>query len=144
MSIFSVLFNSGDTLDKATDAVINTGDKLFYTDEERAEDRIKQREFFPTLLKAYHPFKIAQRVLAFWFSGLFGIAFIIGLVVSIFNMISTYKQTLAGIPKEEIIIISLNPLFTLVNSFSLGLIMLTIIGFYFAGGAINSFHKENK
>lgn len=142
MGLWDTLFNSGDTLDKATDAVINTGDKLFYTDEEKAEDRIKQREFFPTLLKAYHPFKIAQRVLAMWFGGLFGLAFIVGLFVSIFNMISTYKQTVAGIAKEEIVIISLNPLFALVNAFSLGLIMLTIVGFYFAGGAINSLHKD--
>jgi len=142
MGLWSTLFNSGDTLDKVTDAVINTGDKLFYTDEEKAEDRIKQREFFPTLLKAYHPFRIAQRVLAMWFGGLFGLAFIIGLGVSIFNMVATYRQTLAGIPKEEIIIISLNPLFALVNAFSLGIIMLTIIGFYFAGGAINSLHKD--
>jgi len=142
MGLWSTLFNSGDTLDKATDAVINTGDKLFYTDEEKAEDRIKQREFFPTLLKAYHPFRIAQRVLAMLFGGLFGLAFIIGLGVSIFNMVATYRQTLAGIPKEEIIIISLNPLFALVNAFSLGIIMLTIIGFYFAGGAINSLHKD--
>ena len=144
MSIWKTLFSSSDTLDKATDAVINTGDKLFYTDEEKAEDRIKQREFFPTLLKAYHPFKIAQRVLAIWFSGLFGLAFIVGLTVSIFNMVSTYRQTLAGIEQKDIIIISLNPLFSLVNTFSLGLIMLTIVGFYFAGGAINSMHKENK
>ena len=144
MSIWGTLFSSGETLDKATDAVINTGDKLFYTAEEKAEDRIKQREFFPTLLKAYHPFKVAQRVLAIWFSGLYGLAFIIGLVVSVFNMISTYKQTLAGIVKEEIVTISLEPLFALVGAFSLGLIMLTIIGFYFAGGAINSMHKENK
>ena len=144
MSIWKTLFSSSDTLDKATDAVINTGDKLFYTDEEKAEDRIKQREFFPTLLKAYHPFKIAQRVLAIWFSGLYGLAFIIGLAVSAFNMISTYRQTLAGIMKEEIVTISLDPLFALVGAFSLGIIMLTIIGFYFAGGAINSMHKENK
>ena len=142
MGIWSTLFNSGDTLDKATDAVINTGDKLFYTDEEKAEDRIKQREFFPTLLKAYAPFKIAQRVLAIWFSGLFGLAFIVGLSISIFNMISTYKQTLAGVLKEELITISLDPLFALVNAFSLGIIMLTIVGFYFAGGALNSMHKE--
>jgi len=140
MGIWSTLFNSGDTLSKATDAVINTGDKLFYTDEEKAEDRIKQREFFPTLLKAYHPFRIAQRVLAFFFSGLFGLAFIIGLGISVFNMVATYRQTLAG--AEKIVVISLDPLFALVNAFSLGIIMLTIIGFYFAGGAINSMHKD--
>lgn len=142
MSIWSKLFNSSDTLDKATDAVINTGDKLFYTDEEKAEHRIKQREFFPKLLEAYAPFKIAQRVLAIWFSILYGLAFIVGLIVSVFNMITTYKQTLAGIAKENIVTISLDPLFALVGAFSLGIIMLTIVGFYFAGGAINSMHKD--
>lgn len=142
MSIWTTLFNSGDTIEKATDAIIDTGDKLFYTDEEKAQDRIKQREYFPTLLKAYEPFKIAQRVLAIWFSALFGIAFLVGLVISVFNMIATYKQTVAGVIKKEIVTIPLEPLYNLVNAFSLGIIMLTIVGFYFAGGAINSMHKD--
>lgn len=142
MGIWKTLFDSGDTLSKATDAVINTGDKLFYTDEERAEDRIKQREFFPTLLKAYEPFKIAQRVLAIWFSGLFGIAFIIGLGMSVFNMVATYKQTVAGVEKGAIVIISLNPLYDLVEAFSLGMIMITIVGFYFFGGSLESLKKR--
>ena len=142
MGIWSTLFNSGDTIDKATDAVISSGDKLFYTDEEKAEHRIKQREFFPKLLNAYSAFKIAQRVLAIWFSILYGIAFITGLVITVFNMITTYKQTLVGIQKAEIVTIPLDPLFALVAAFSLGIIMLTIIAFYFAGGAINSMHKD--
>ena len=144
MGIWKTLFSSTDTIDKVTDAVISTGDKLFYTDEEKVEHRIKQREYFPKLLNAYSAFKIAQRILSFWFSALYGIAFLIGLAVSVFNMISTYKQTLAGVTQKDIVIISLNPLFSLVSAFSLGIIMLTIIAFYFAGGAINSMHKENK
>jgi len=136
MGIWSSLFNSSDTLSKATDAVINTGDKLFYTDEEKAEDRQKQREFFPTLLKAYEPFKIAQRILAVWFSLLYGLAFIVGLVITVFNMIATYKASVNG---TEAFLVPIEPLYALVSAFSLGIIMLAIISFYFAGGTLESF-----
>jgi len=139
MSIFGTLFNSGKTLDKATDAIISTGDKLFYTDEEKADDRARQREFFPKLLQAYAPFKIAQRLLALWFSFLFGLAFIIGLSITLFNMITTYRQTLEKIAPDKIITISLDPLFALVSTFSIGTIMITIVGFYFFGGTIESY-----
>ena len=136
MGIWNSLFNSSDTLSKATDAVINTGDKLFYTDEEKAEDRQKQREFFPTLLKAYEPFKIAQRILAVWFSILYGLAFIVGVVITVFNMIATYKANVNG---TEAFLVPIEPLYALVSAFSLGIIMLAIVSFYFAGGTLESF-----
>ena len=136
MGIWNSLFNSSDTLGKATDAVINTGDKLFYTDEEKAEDRQKQREFFPILLKAYEPFKIAQRILAVWFSILYGLAFIVGVVITVFNMIATYK---ANVNSTEAFLVPIEPLYALVSAFSLGIIMLAIVSFYFAGGTLESF-----
>jgi len=136
MSFWNI-FSAGDTIEKATDAIISTGDMLVLTDEEKLVYNAKATEQFIDTLKAYHPFKVTQRVLAIWYSLLFGVAFLIGLSISVFNMIATYKQTLAG--KEEIIIISLDPLYALVAAFSLGTIILLIIGFYFAGGSIESF-----
>ena len=51
---------------------------------------------------------------------------------------ATYKQTLNGVEPEMIKIISLEPLFTLVSTFSVGMIMLAIVSFYFGGGLFNS------
>ena len=141
MSIWDTLFNSSKTVEKATDAIISTGDKLFYTEEEKAEDRQRQREFFPTLLNAYAPFKIAQRILAIWFSFLFGLAFIIGLGITVFNMITVYNLSKVGKIASEITIVELTPLYNLVEVFDIGIIMLAIVSFYFAGGTIESFRK---
>lgn len=50
MSIWTTLFKSSELID----AVINTGDALVFTDEEKKAMHIEQ-------LAAYTPFKIAQR-----------------------------------------------------------------------------------
>lgn len=131
MGIWSSLFNSSDTLSNVTDAVINTGDKLVYTAEERAEMNQKVREFFPTILNAYEPFKIAQRILAIWFSFLFGLAFIIGLIMLMLNMI--YDATF-----------ELKLIYDLVEAFSLDYIIIAIVSFYFLGGTIESWKRTVK
>ena len=138
MGWWSTLFSAGDTATKITDAVINTGDKLFYTDEEKADDRKKMREFFPTLLNAYAPFKIAQRILAIWFSFLFGMSFIIALGATCFNIYLAYdyKGDITQLPKVD-----LQPLFNIIATFNIDMIMLAIVSFYFAGGAIESFTR---
>ncbi len=146
MGIWSTLFNGSDTASKITDAIINTGDKLYYSPEEKAEDRQKQREHFPILLNAYSAFKVAQRILAIWFSFLFGLAFITGLVITVFNVIIIYTTPLVNDKGIAIIArqIPLEPLFALVTAFSLGTIVLVIVGFYFAGGTIESFQKKSQ
>lgn len=145
-NFWKTLFNAKGTAEDITDAVINTGDKLFYTDEEKADDRRKMREFFPTLLNAYAPFKIAQRVLAIWFAFLFGLSFIISLGITCANiyLAYTYEPILDGTGKvlNSIPKIDLEPLFNIVSTFNLDLIMLAIISFYFAGGAIESFRRK--
>lgn len=142
MSWWKVLTDSGDTVNKVTDAVISTGDKLFYTDEEKAEMKNEYAKNLPILLKAYEPFKIAQRVLAFWFSFLFGISFLTGLGMIIFNAIKEYNSLIAGVPRDNIVLLDINPLLSLIGAFSLGIIMLAIIGWYFGGGFIESLKRK--
>jgi len=140
MSFWNI-FSAGDTIEKATDAIISTGDMLVLTDEEKLVYNAKATTQFIETLKAYHPFKVTQRILAIWYSFLFGFAFIVGLVITIFNMITTYKQVLANASREmplKIITISLDPLYALVTAFSLGGIVMIIVGFYFAGGSLES------
>ena len=57
MSIFKRLFNT-DSANKAVDGVINGIDSAIFTDQERAQTKIK-------MLEALAPFKIVQRILAF-------------------------------------------------------------------------------
>jgi len=142
MELWKSLFSSGDTISKATDAVINAGDKMFYTDEEKMDSKIKLTEFFPNILKAYEPFKIAQRMLSFWFSLLFGVAFITGLSMTIFNAYIKYDALKSGVPLDKIVLLDIQPLIALVGAFSLGTIMMAIIGFYFLGGSIESFRRK--
>ena len=80
------IFNRNKTVDSITDAVINTGDKLFYTDEEKAEMKADYVKSLPTIMRAFEPFKLAQRYLAFWFSFLYGITFLTGLYMTILNI----------------------------------------------------------
>ena len=132
------IFSSGDTIEKATNAIISTGDKLFLTDEEKLDYNAKATEQFIETLKAYHPFKVTQRILAIWYSFLFGISFLVGLFISVFNMIYTFIQLKEGITNNEIITISLDPLYNLVSAFSIAGIVMIIVGFYFAGGSLES------
>ena len=150
MGIISTLFSSSKTASKITDSIVSTGDVLYYTEEEKAQDRKKQREFFPFLLKAYEPFKIAQRVLAFYFSFLFGLAFIIGLIMECINVVlkfNYYQEKAAYANKEEfreLVLLDTTQIVSLVVAFGLPTIVLLIVAFYFSGGVIESFKKKEK
>lgn len=130
MNWFSSMF-SISTVDKVVDGVISTGDKLFYTDEEKADMRIKAGKLHIEMLKAYHPFKITQRFLALWYSFLFGLSFLLGLAMTMFNIIIVYNS-----PKATTL--NLEPLIDFVTSFGLSGIVLAIVVFYFGGGSIKS------
>jgi hypothetical protein len=101
-----------------TEKVINTGvdmlDNAFYTEQEKAEGHIR-------LLKAYEPFKLAQRFLALivvppWVLGQFACFLLSFTDIDLTNAV----EILDG---------------------KLGMAALTILAFYFAGGAINSLKK---
>jgi len=134
----STVFSGEKTLSKTADAIISTGDKLFYTDEEKADMKANYVKQIPGLMDAYKPFKIAQRVLAFWFSFLFGISFLAGVGLILSNIIIKRNALADGIPVDKIAYFDIQPLFDLISTFNMGWIMMTIIAFYFSGGMINS------
>ncbi|MEZ8965510.1 hypothetical protein AB6E53_02365 [Vibrio breoganii] len=124
MGLFSKLFGN----DSVIDAVINTGDALVYTEEEKAKAQDKREERFERLLKLYEPFKIAQRFLALIVSIPFVLLHLVlaltQLVMVLFMDLDTYEayavliEALSGSVNEA-----------LFYPFCI------IIGFYFAGGA---------
>jgi len=110
MGIFSKLLGS----DKVISAGISGIDAMFYTDEERAEGKIK-------LLKAYEPFKIAQRYLALIYCVPHAFASLITFIASFWVDVSDQVELLSG---------------------NMGMIALVIVGFYFAGGVISGGFKK--
>jgi len=123
---FLSLFN-GDTANKAVDAVINTGDALYYSDEEKATAHQLAVSTKLKMLPLYEPFKRAQRYLAFGFTFNFIFAFWVGVIIQSLGTNEQLKQYLE-----------------LVATFELGWIMLTIVAWYFGGGFINSFKDKIK
>ena len=97
-----------------TDAIVDTGDALVFTDEEKAKMKLE-------LLKHYEPFKIAQRLLSLIFAVNFILAFWVG--VALFVWFPNLASGFLG----------------LVKAYELGWIMLAIVSFYFTGGVVNTF-----
>jgi hypothetical protein len=64
MSWFGWLTGDSKTLNKTVDAAVSAGDKLFYTDEEKAESSQLYREWYLKYLQATQPQNIARRMIA--------------------------------------------------------------------------------
>jgi len=122
MGILSTILGSGDVIKQG----FNLIDDIHTSDEEEIAAKSKAKT---DLLTAYAPFKIAQRYLAVMFSGTF-----------LFSFFLVLGMTLAGEGNPE-------DVSGILNEFYLGEIMLTIILFYFGGGAfeggVNAI-KQNK
>ena len=109
MSIFKTLLGSGDILKKGMDLI----DDMHTSDTEMVEAKTKAKT---DLLSAYAPFKVAQRYLALIFGFTFVASYLMVLVL--FFLGHDIDQV------QEII-----------TAFKINWIMLTIVGFYFGGGA---------
>lgn len=126
MSFLSKLFGS--------EAVIKSGiagiDKAFYTKEEQADDDIKRIGFKLAFMKAYEPFKIAQRLLALIISIPFALIHLLSCVIWLIS-IFTFRET------PEIYSLVVGELWKVadMNNSTLGEPLMWILIFYFAGGA---------
>lgn len=117
--VLSKIFGTGNVVNKGLELI----DEAWESSEEKTENAIKERQAKTQskidLMKAYAPFKIAQRYLAL----LFG-----------FTYIATYILVLImyflGKTIDEVI--------NIIQMFKIGWIMLTIVGFYFGGGLVES------
>jgi len=121
MSIWGTLFGSENVIKRAADGIYNGVDKAIYTDQEKAGG-------FLNLLKAYEPFKLAQRLLALTLAIPYVVVWLFCagmLIVSGFVELS-YGQQIAGSAKV------LGEL----NNTTLGTPVALILAFYFGGGAL--------
>lgn len=129
MSIWQTLFSSGKTIEKVGDGIYNGIDKAFYTDEEKALDNQKLIKIKMDMLKAYEPFKIAQRLLAL----VTAIPFVlIHLLITV-----TYILCIVLMEPGDGLTYILTELKALagVNNSTLGEVVGYLFIFYFLGGA---------
>lgn len=110
MSILKTIFGSGSILKDGFDLI----DSMHTSKEEEIQAKTKAKT---DLLGAYAPFKIAQRLLALMFAIVFLSCFALVLVM-----------TMTGEP-------NIDNIRDVISEFYIGEIMLTIIFFYFGGGA---------
>ena len=109
MGILSSLFGTGDIIEKGMDLI----DKKFPTDVDKLEAKTKAKT---DLLTSYAPFKVAQRLLA----GMFGLTFIASYILVLVMYFT------GG---------TIDDVMEILNMFKIDWIMLTIVSFYFGGGA---------
>jgi len=124
MGILSTIFGSGEVISKGVEML----DDAFYTDSEKAEDKQKMQELKSKskidLLKAYAPFKVAQRYIAIVFLFNFTLSFILILGMTVFKLDTAEALAVVG-------------------AFNISWIMITIVMFYFGGGFIDSAKRSN-
>tara|TARA_R110002153_G_scaffold78418_5_gene200840 strand:+ start:6260 stop:6625 length:366 start_codon:yes stop_codon:yes gene_type:complete len=107
----SSIFGSGNVIKSGFDLI----DSMHTSDEEEIQAKSKAKI---DLLTAYSAYKIAQRYLAMLFTITFLLSFVLVLIM-----------TLAGND-------NIDSVRNVLLEFKIGWIMLTIIGFYFGGGAV--------
>lgn len=117
MDIFSI-----NSVDNIVNAVIDTGDAVIYTAEEKAKAEQLKVDTKLKMLPLYEPFKIAQRYIAFAFTANFILSFWVGVVFLYFDF-------------------KVDDYIKLIATFQLGWIMIAIVSFYFGGGFVAGFQK---
>ena len=119
IGILSKILGSGDVVKQGLDLI----DDMHTSDEESIKAATQQKV---EIMKAYAPFKIAQRYLAFMFTFTFLLSFAItlGMSLSGYGDIDAVKQIL--------------------GDFYLGEICLIIVTFYFGGGLAEGVLEKRK
>jgi hypothetical protein len=119
LGVIGSILGSGDVIKKGMDLI----DDMHTSDEEM--ERVKTQARIDTM-KAYAPFKVAQRWLALMFTMTFLSSFVLVLVM-----------TMLGHG-------DINAVRDVISEFYIGEAMLTILAFYFGGGAIEGVVSKAK
>lgn len=109
---------------KLGDSIISGVDKAILTNEEKID-------YMQKMLTLYEPYKLAQRILAILFSSVF-------LLIHLLTAIAHFTYVLRDLDTEKVI-----SLYSY-NNDSLGMIVLMVVSFYFAGGVLEGTVKRLK
>lgn len=116
LGIIGKILGSGDVISKGMDLI----DSMHTSTEEEIAAKTKAKV---DIMNAYAPFKLAQRYLALMFTAVFVFIMINGVLGSLYGVV----------PLENV-----EEAKRFANEMWLGEIMLTIVGFYFGGGVVES------
>jgi len=119
MGILSTILGSGDVVSKGIDLI----DSFHTSKTEEIEAKTNAKIAY---LKAYHPYKLAQRILMLMFASTFLVSFFICLGFTLAYIFGLAVVAEGIDPIDEIL--------DLLSAFYIGPIMLAIVGFYFGGG----------
>lgn len=111
MALLDKIFGSDKVVSQTTEAI----DKMVYTNEEKAENKI-------ALLAAYEPFKLAQRLIALIVTAVYLFVWLICVAMTCIGYWSDKAIELAQVIAEW-------------NNELLSMPFILIMSFYFAGGA---------
>ena len=114
LGVIGSILGSPKVIDKGMELI----DDAFESDEEKRESKTKAKV---DLLKAYAPFKVAQRYLALMFGCTYIFSFFLVLGMTLMGKVSTTDDV-----------------FKVLSEFYVGEIMLAIVAFYFGGGLSES------
>ncbi len=121
--MFGWLFGESSSAKKTVDAVINTGDALFYTEEEKAQDSKLYRDWYLKYLEATQPQNVARRLIAIVITGLWAVLVFVG----------AFAQALGQLETAEYIFKTLND--------NVNMPFMIVIGFYFAKNIMANYKK---
>lgn len=117
--VLAKIFGSGDVISKGIDLI----DNMHTSTEEEIAAKTKAKT---DLLASYAPFKLAQRYLAIMFAVCF-----LGTFMLVMGMTLTGQGDIDAVKQ-------------VLGDFYIGEIMLTIVGFYFGGGAFEGVMNAKK
>jgi hypothetical protein len=123
MGILANIFGDKDIANKAVDGAIGGLDKMFFTQEEKAEANQKLSEWYLKYLEATQPQNLARRFIALIVVGLWALLIVLGVAVKYFS--DSYANYVFEVLGE----IVMNP-------------FLMIMGFYFLTHAVRAYQKK--
>lgn len=131
MSFLKRLFSAPDAVSKGIDAVINTGDALFFTDEEKSQANYKIMELRLKAAEATHGSRLARRILSIMFCGvfLFGV-----LLCFLFVILAAYSCADIGADGYCAPQVAQQGLESILTSAAMGGSVVAIISWYFWSG----------
>lgn len=81
MALFDRLFSAPQAIDKTIDALVSTGDALFFTDEERSKANLQLLDAKIEFYRATQGSRLARRVIAFILVGTWIAMIVFGLLM---------------------------------------------------------------
>ncbi len=126
MGLISWISGGGETAKKVVDAAINTGDALFFTDEEKSQASQKRLDWVLKYMSATNAQNVARRLIAVMVVGIWAFILAIAVIAGYFSRDEgSYAVWLFGVLKDVV-----------ANPYNI------IMAFYFLTGTVRAFKGD--